>query len=60
MMGMVIEEGEAADQGKGSHRKREVHEGDKESLLDTVSQRRETQGWWGTGFGQLQMIHNIW
>ena len=44
MMGMVIEEGEAADQGKGSHRKREVHEGDKESLLDTVSQRRETQG----------------
>ena len=43
-MGTVIKEGEAADQGQGSHRKREAHEGDKESLLDTASQRGETEG----------------
>lgn len=44
MMGMIIKEGEAADQGEGSHRDKEVHEGDKESLLDTVSQRGEIEG----------------
>ena len=44
LMGTVIKEGEAADQGQGSHRKREAHEGDKESLLDTASQRGETEG----------------
>lgn len=44
-MGTVIKEGEAADQGmQGSHRRREVHEGDKESLLDTRPQRGGTEG----------------